>query len=320
MDLDALDTAYGAEQIDSDLLLTDIRTGLEYTLRNKTYCGQDPFGKRRYGADAGDMCYVFGKENNILKLVINIALDGGYGINPLPRDVAAAILRDVSAAIKPIANKHSARAIIKKQPFGSAAMGARSGALFQSAALYGYIISTPYAKDTGIPDEKFIWDANRDIWCKRCGQIRDTRFAAGQKTDYTIQPSDFGKVFLLGGSLYRIIGMGETWEDRIDMALTLNELGIRSIPINILRPIPGTPLEHQAPLSEDEILRTIAIFRYINPTAMVRLAAGRNSMKHSGDRAFRSGANAAITGDMLTTSGNRISDDREMLFKMGFEL
>lgn len=54
MDLDALDTAYGAEQIDSDLLLTDIRTGLEYTLRNKTYCGQDPFGKRRYGADAGD--------------------------------------------------------------------------------------------------------------------------------------------------------------------------------------------------------------------------------------------------------------------------
>ena len=102
--------------------------------------------------------------------------------------------------------------------------------------------------------------------------------------------------------------MGETWEDRIDMAITLSELGIKSIPINILRPIPGTPLEHQAALSEDEILRTIAIFRYINPTAMVRLAAGRNSMEHS------------ITGDMLTTSGNRISEDQEMLAAMGFTL
>lgn len=117
-----------------------------------------------------------------------------------------------------------------------------------------------------------------------------------------------------------IIGMGETWEDRIDMAITLSELGIKSIPINILRPIPGTPLEHQAALSEDEILRTIAIFRYINPTAMVRLAAGRNSMEHSGEQAFRSGANAAITGDMLTTSGNRISEDQEMLAAMGFTL
>ena len=86
MDLDALDTAYGAEQIDTDLLETDIRSRLEYALRNETYCGRDPFGKKRYGADAGNMCYVFGKEYNILKLVINIALDGGYVINTMPRD------------------------------------------------------------------------------------------------------------------------------------------------------------------------------------------------------------------------------------------
>ena len=71
-------------------------------------------------------------------------------------------------------------------------------------------------------------------------------------------------------------------------------------------------------MEEDEILRTIAIFRYINPEAMIRLAAGRNAMKDSGRRAFRSGANAAITGDMLTTSGNGISEDRRMLTEMGF--
>ena len=115
-----------------------------------------------------------------------------------------------------------------------------------------------------------------------------------------------------------IIGMGETWEDRIDMAFSLRELGIRSIPINILQPIPGTPLEDMEPLSEEEILRTIAIFRYINPEADVRLAAGRNRMEHSGQRVFCSGANAAITGDMLTTSGNKIADDIEMLASMGF--
>lgn len=117
-----------------------------------------------------------------------------------------------------------------------------------------------------------------------------------------------------------IIGMGETWEDRVDMAFTLQELEIRSIPLNILRPIPGTPLENQEALEEDEILRTVAMFRYINPEAAIRLAAGRNAMKDSGRRAFHSGANAAITGDMLTTSGNGISEDRAMLTEMGFQV
>lgn len=117
-----------------------------------------------------------------------------------------------------------------------------------------------------------------------------------------------------------IIGMGETFEDRIDMAFDLCGLSIKSIPLNVLCPIPGTPFEGLAPLEEEEILRTIAIFRYINPDADVRLAAGRNRMAESGKKAFLSGANAAITGDMLTTSGNKILEDKEMLTAMGFSV
>ena len=117
-----------------------------------------------------------------------------------------------------------------------------------------------------------------------------------------------------------IIGMGETWEDRIDMAFTLSELNIDSIPINALTPIAGTPLEKTEVLTENDILRTVAIFRYINPTAYIRLAAGRNLMEGSGRAAFSAGANATITGDMLTTSGNDIRADMEMLTAMGFDL
>lgn len=112
--------------------------------------------------------------------------------------------------------------------------------------------------------------------------------------------------------------MGETWEDRLDMAVSLAELGIDSIPINALMPIPGTPLEHMPRLTEDEILRTIAIFRYINPEANIRLAAGRALLTNDGETAFKAGASATITGNMLTTAAcATIRSDRAMLADMG---
>lgn len=114
-----------------------------------------------------------------------------------------------------------------------------------------------------------------------------------------------------------IIGMGETWEDRLDMAISLAELGIESIPINALMPILGTPLEHLPLLSEDDILRTVAFFRYINPEANIRLAAGRKLMENNGEKAFKSGASASITGNMLTTAGSTIASDRALLKGMG---
>ncbi|MCD7737995.1 MAG: biotin synthase BioB [Lachnospiraceae bacterium] len=115
-----------------------------------------------------------------------------------------------------------------------------------------------------------------------------------------------------------IIGMGETWEDRLDMAVSLAEIGVDSIPINALMPIEGTPLENMSPLTEDDILRTIALFRYINPQADIRLAAGRALLTNDGERAFCAGANATITGNMLTTAAcATIRSDRAMLQELG---
>ncbi len=118
-----------------------------------------------------------------------------------------------------------------------------------------------------------------------------------------------------------IIGMGETWEDRLDMAISLAELGIDSIPINSLMPIPGTPLEHLDALSEADILRTVAFFRYINPEANIRLGAGRALLTGDGESAFKSGASATITGNMLTTTAcATIRSDKEMLQALGRDI
>lgn len=114
-----------------------------------------------------------------------------------------------------------------------------------------------------------------------------------------------------------IIGMGETWEDRLDMAISLAELGIESIPINALMPIKGTGMEGRAQLPAEDILRTIAFFRYINPTANIRLAAGRKLLPENGATALRAGASASITGNMLTTSGTTIKEDMQMLKELG---
>lgn len=118
-----------------------------------------------------------------------------------------------------------------------------------------------------------------------------------------------------------IIGMGETWEDRLDMAVSLAEVGVDSIPINALMPIPGTPLEGLERISEPDILRTISFFRYINPKADIRLGAGRALLTNDGELAFKSGASATITGNMLTTVAcATIRSDRQMLEDIGREV
>lgn len=115
-----------------------------------------------------------------------------------------------------------------------------------------------------------------------------------------------------------IIGMGESMDDRIDLAIALRELNVSSIPINILNPIKGTPLEKVEMISEEEIIRTIAIFRFINPKSFIRLAGGRKLLKDKGKKAFLSGINAVITGDMLTTDGISVDTDMKMIKESGY--
>ncbi len=116
-----------------------------------------------------------------------------------------------------------------------------------------------------------------------------------------------------------ILGLGESMEDRIDMVLTARKLGVRSIPVNVLNPIPGTPYENNPALSQEEILRCIAVFRFLVPDGFIRLAGGRGLMEDKGKACFQSGANAAISGDMLTTSGITVETDMELIRSLGYK-
>lgn len=116
-----------------------------------------------------------------------------------------------------------------------------------------------------------------------------------------------------------IMGLGETPEDRIDMALTLRELGVRSVPVNMLNPIPGTPYEKNKRLTIEDMRRIVAVYRFILPEASIRLAGGRGLMEDKGEGCFTSGANSVISGDMLTTSGYTIESDMAMLDRLGYK-
>lgn len=117
-----------------------------------------------------------------------------------------------------------------------------------------------------------------------------------------------------------IIGLGEDIEDRVDMFFNLRNLNVASIPVNVLNPVKGTPMENNKILDQEEINRTIAICRFINPKAAIRLAGGRANMEELGKSCFRSGANAAITGDMLTTRGASLEDDMQMVKEMDYDI
>lgn len=118
-----------------------------------------------------------------------------------------------------------------------------------------------------------------------------------------------------------IIGLGETWQDRVDMAFTLQELGVHSVPINILNPIKGTALEGQAPLNVLEILKTFALFRFILPDKIIRPAGGREmNLRDMQGALMLGGANGLIIGNYLTFTGRNAAADFTMVEDAGLTI
>lgn len=131
----------------------------------------------------------------------------------------------------------------------------------------------------------------------------------------TIRAAQDAGLQICSGALF---GIGETMEDRIELAFNERELGVRSVPVNMLDPVPGTPFENKSPLKVDDMRRIVALYRFILPDVFIRLAAGREYLEDKGRSCFLSGANAAISGDFLTTMGISIETDMQMLREIGY--
>jgi len=118
-----------------------------------------------------------------------------------------------------------------------------------------------------------------------------------------------------------IIGLGETMEQRIEMAFTLKELDVDSVPINILNPIEGTPLAHMQPLTPVEILITIALYRFILPDKDIKLCGGKEkNLRQLLPLGIVAGCNSLMTGNYLTTPGRDATSDIEMIKDLGFSV
>jgi biotin synthase len=127
---------------------------------------------------------------------------------------------------------------------------------------------------------------------------------------------DAGMEMCSGG----IIGMGERREDVVDMAMTLRDLGVLSIPVNFLNPIDGTPLAGRSDLNPRYCLKVLAMFRLVNPDREIRIAGGRELHLGSMQAMALYAANSVFVGDYLTTKGQAPEADYAMLRDLGFEV
>lgn len=166
-------------------------------------------------------------------------------------------------------------------------------------------------KDAGVTRYHNNLEASRKYFPQIC-----TTHTTQQKIETIKSAKKAGLKVCSGG----IIGLGESDIDRIDLAIELRELGISSIPLNLLNPIKNTPFENNKIVEENEFYRVCAIFRFVNPNADIRLAGGRRLLSDKGKKVFAHCINGTISGELLTTSGNDTKDDIKMIKELGLEL
>ncbi len=160
--------------------------------------------------------------------------------------------------------------------------------------------------------EHGVWRYNMNLQTNpaRYGELITTSHTIEEKIDTIKYLQKHGVTICCGG----IIGLGESWEDRVKMAFAVRELKVDGSPLNVLLPIPGTPCGENAVLSPAEVAKAFAIYRLINPTLVIKFAAGRETtMKDFQGLLMLAGMNAIITGGYLTTRGRTVPEDDKLL-------
>lgn len=163
--------------------------------------------------------------------------------------------------------------------------------------------------DSGVTRYHCNLESSPSFFRKLC-----TTHTVEQKIETLERAKSVGMSVCSGG----IIGMGETMRDRIEMALALRRIGVDSIPVNVLNPIAGTPLEGSASMRPEEVMTSFAIIKVLNPESVVRMAGGQSVIAAYKSRLLSCGVSGAILGDMLTTGGDAVRNDMKMIKAAGF--
>ncbi len=167
-------------------------------------------------------------------------------------------------------------------------------------------------KDSGLDKYHHNLETARSYFQKIC-----TTHSYDEDIETVKMAKESGLEVCCGG----IIGLGENWDQRLELAFTIRELDVDSIPLNFLIPIPGTRLKDMPLLDPLEAIRTIAIFRIINPEKDITICGGREVvLRDLQSWIFLAGANGIMIGDYLTTKGRNIEDDIRMIEDLGLKI